>query len=75
MTRGHSILFDDNTCVITHKKLGHKVQISTTSNKMFPLDVSNREDFALTTSTKDDSTLCHLRYRHLHMKGLKILGY
>ena len=49
MTRGHSVLFDDNTCVITHKKSGHKVQI------------------ALTASMKDDSTLWHLRYGHLHM--------
>ena len=32
MTRGHSVLFDDNTCVITHKKSGHKVQIAMTSN-------------------------------------------
>ena len=60
MTRGHSVLFDDN--IITHKKSDHKVQIAMTSNKMFPLDVSNMEDFALTPSTKDDSTLWHLRY-------------
>ena len=72
-TKGHSILFDDNTCVITHKKSGHKVQIDMTSNKMFPLDISNMENFALTASTKDDSTLWHLRYGHLHMNGLKIL--
>ena len=52
MTRGHSILFDDNTCVIAHK-----VQIAMTSNKMFPLDISNMEDFALAASTKDDSTV------------------
>ena len=44
-----------------------------TSNKMFPPDVSNMEDFALTASTKGDSTLWHLRYGHLYMKGLKIL--
>ena len=28
MTREHSVLFNDNTCVITHKKSGHKVQIA-----------------------------------------------
>ena len=44
-----------------------------TSYKMFPLDVSNGEDFALIASIKDDSTLWHLRYGHPHMKGLKIL--
>ena len=73
MSREHYVLFDDNTCVITHKKSGHKVQIVMTSNKMFPLDVSNMEDFALTTSIKDDSALWHLRYGHLYRKGLKIL--
>ena len=53
MTKGYFVLFDDNTCVVTHKKSGHKVQIVITSNKMFPRDVSNMEDFALTVSTKD----------------------
>ncbi|XP_022974781.1 uncharacterized protein LOC111473517 [Cucurbita maxima] len=57
MTRGHSVLFDDNTSVITHKKSGHKVQNVSTSNKMFRPDVSNMENFAFTASTKDDSTL------------------
>ena len=32
MTRGHSVLLDDITCVITHTKSGHKVQIAMTSN-------------------------------------------
>ena len=41
MTRRYSIVFDDNTCVITNKKSGHKVQIVRTLNKMFPLDVSD----------------------------------
>ena len=44
-----------------------------TSNKMFPLDVSNLENFALATSVKDDSNLWHLRYGHLNIKGLKLL--
>ena len=43
-----------------------------TSNKMFPLDVSNMGDFALVTNTKDHSILWHMIYEHLHMKGLKI---
>ena len=57
----------------THKKSGNKVQIAITSNKMFPLGVSNMEDSALIASTKDDSTLWHLRYGHLHTKDLEIL--
>ena len=52
MIRGHSVLFDDNTCVMTHKKLGHKVQIAMTSNKMFPLDISNVEDLLLVLARK-----------------------
>ena len=42
MTRENSIIFDDNTYVITNKKSCHKVQIVMPSNKMFPRDVSNR---------------------------------
>lgn len=71
---GYSVLFDDNTCVIKNKKSGQKVQISMTSNKMFPLDVSNMENFALAASAKDDSKLWHLRYGHLNIKGLKLLS-
>ncbi|XP_037493577.1 uncharacterized protein LOC119370128 [Jatropha curcas] len=74
MAGGHSILFDDNTCVITNKKLSRRVQIPMTLNKMFPLDVSNMENFALAANAKDDSMLWHLRYGHLHMKGLKLLS-
>lgn len=40
---------------------------------MFPLDVSNMENFALAASVKDDSKLWHLRYGHLNIKGLKLL--
>lgn len=69
MAGGHSILFEDNKCVITNKMSSKKVEIGMTSNKMFPLDVSNVENFVLAASAKDDSTLWHLRYEHLNMKG------
>ena len=57
ITREHSIIFDNNKCIITNKKSGYKVQIFINSNKMFPLDVYNIENFSLAASTKDDSTL------------------
>lgn len=41
---------------------------------MFPLDVSNMENFALAKSVKDDLTLWHLRYGHLNIKGLQLLS-
>ncbi|GMJ07548.1 hypothetical protein HRI_004424000 [Hibiscus trionum] len=57
MVGGHSLVFDDNKCVITNKKSGHQVHIGMTSNKVFPLDVSNMENFALAANAKDDSKL------------------
>jgi len=73
MIDGHSLWFDDDACVITNKKTGKKVRISMTPNNMFPLDVSNMENFALAASAKDDSKLWHLRYGHLNINGLKLL--
>ena len=74
MTSGYSILFDEDACVITNKKLGKQVHVIMTPNKMFPLDVSNMDNFALTTSAKDYSKLWHLRYGHLNIKGLQLLS-
>jgi hypothetical protein len=74
MAGGYSIVFDNDACVITNKKSGKKVHVSMTPNKMFPLDVSTMQNFALAASTKDDSKLWHLRYGHLNMKGLKLLS-
>ena len=74
MASGYSVVFDDNACVIRNKKSGQKFHISMTSNKLFPLDVSNMENFALAARANDDSKLWHLRYGHLNMKGLKLLS-
>ena len=41
---------------------------------MFPLDVSDMEILALTTSLKVDSKLWHLRYGHLNIKDLQLLS-
>ncbi|XP_017640187.1 uncharacterized protein LOC108481587 [Gossypium arboreum] len=53
---------------------GKQVHIHMTPNKMFPLDVSNMENFVLAPSAMDDSKLWHLRYGHLNSKGLKLLS-
>ncbi|PHT34633.1 hypothetical protein CQW23_26433 [Capsicum baccatum] len=47
MIDGHSLWFDGDACVITNKKSGKKVRITMTPNKIFPLDVSNMENFSL----------------------------
>jgi len=44
------------------------------SNKMFPLDVSDMENFSLAANANDDSKLWHLRYGHLNINCLKLLG-
>ncbi|KAL4312806.1 hypothetical protein GQ457_01G025220 [Hibiscus cannabinus] len=74
MAGGCSLVFDDNECVVTNKKSGQQVHIGMTPNKMFPLDVSTMENFALAANAKDDSELWHLRYGHLNVKGLKLLS-
>ncbi|XP_047258238.1 uncharacterized protein LOC124890434 [Capsicum annuum] len=51
MTDGYSLWFDDDACVITNKKSGKKVRITMTPNNMFPLDVSNMENFALSAKS------------------------
>lgn len=40
---------------------------------MFPLDVSNVENFSLITGAQNDSELWHLRYKHLNFKGPQLL--
>ena len=71
MGSGYSILLDDEACVIKEKKLGlAMVSIHMTKNKMFPLEVSNVENFALVVGGKNDSKLWHLRYGNLNFNGL-----
>ncbi|KAL3537426.1 hypothetical protein ACH5RR_000792 [Cinchona calisaya] len=71
---GYSVLFDDGACVIKDKKSGQTViNVHMTENKMFPLEVSKVENFALVTGAQNNSKLWHLRYGHLNVKGLKLL--
>lgn len=75
MSSGYSVLFEDGACVIRDKKSGQLVvNVSMAENKMFPLEVSNFNHYALVASKKSESTLWHLRYGHLNVKGLKLLS-
>lgn len=64
----------NDACVITSKNSGKKVYITMPPNKMFSLNVSDMKNFALATSAKDDSKLLHLRYNHLNINDLILLG-
>ena len=76
MKTGYSILFDDECCVIRHKKTGNTIaNVQVAKNTMFPLQVSNVVNSTLVVkgiNTEED--LCHLHYRHLNLNGLKLLS-
>ena len=40
---------------------------------MFPFDISNAGSNAIVVKGKNEANLCHLRYGHLHINGLKLL--
>ncbi|XP_016567276.1 uncharacterized protein LOC107865544 [Capsicum annuum] len=72
---GYSLLFDDRACVIKDKTSRQTmVNVLMAENRMFPLKVSNVENFALVTDAKNESELWNLRYGHLTFKGLKLLS-
>lgn len=74
MQNGYLVLFDNGECCIREKKTGRKmISIMMTKNQMFPLDLSTVGHFVLTARAEEDSTLWHLRYGHLHLKGLTLL--
>ena len=71
---GFSILFDGNACVIVDKKSRQTMaDMLVTQNIMFPFDFSNDGSNALVVKGKNEPNLCHLRYGHLHINGLKLL--
>ena len=58
MSSGYSILFDCGACVIKDKKSGQVVvNVAMTENKMFPIEVSNVNQYALVASKNSESTL------------------
>ncbi|KAJ0041452.1 hypothetical protein Pint_28226 [Pistacia integerrima] len=75
MVSGYCIVFDDGSCVIKDKKSGQIIAtVKMASNKMFPLEVSTVEDFALIAKGCSEAKLWHLRYGHLNINGLKLLS-
>ncbi|KAJ0007943.1 hypothetical protein Pint_29117 [Pistacia integerrima] len=75
MASGYSILFDDVSCVIRDKKSDQIiVDVRMTPNKLFPLEVSSVESHALVVKGNRESSLWHLRYGNLNVKGLKLLS-
>ena len=74
MKGGFSILFDGNACVIIDKKSRQTIaNVLVTQNNMFPFDISNAGSNAFVVKGKNEANLCHLRFGHLHINGLKLL--
>lgn len=74
MISGYSILFDDGVCIIKDKKSGQiTAKVSMAKNKMFPLEVSMIENYAMIANGDSETQLWHLRYGHLNINGLKLL--
>lgn len=74
MGEGYSVLFDGGIGSVYDKKSDrHIASIPKASNRMFLLDVSSKENCALTVKASE-SNLWHLRYGHLNVKGLKLLA-
>ena len=69
-----STLFDGNACVIIDQKSRQTIaNVLVTQNNLFPFDVSNAGSNAFVVKGKNEPNLCHLRYGHLHINGLKLL--
>ena len=69
-----SFLFDGNGCVIIDKKSRQTIaNVLVTQKNMFPFDILNAGSNALIIKGKNEANLCHLRYGHLHINGLKLL--
>lgn len=75
MAEGHSVLFDDDACIIKNKQRGQvAARVLMEQNNTFPLEVSSNDDIALVTDGVDYSKLWHLHYGHLNVKGLQLLN-
>ena len=67
-----STLFDGNACVIIEQKSRQTIA-NVTQNNMFPFHISNAGSNAFVVKGKNEADLCHLRFGHLHINGLKLL--
>ncbi|XP_016570895.2 uncharacterized protein LOC107868760 [Capsicum annuum] len=74
MVNGYSILFDNDSCIVSDKKSGQTVAIvPMTQNNMFPLNVSNIIKNVLVVKSVNETQLWHLRYGYLNINRLKLL--
>lgn len=72
---GCSVVFEKGICKILEKQSGKLIaNVQMTKNKMFPLGVSSVVSMALAANVMEVSKLCHLRYGHLNINGLKLLS-
>lgn len=71
---GYSVIFENGHCDI-HDQNRKIMSIKMTPNKMFPLNISHSETSnALIAKGNSESSLWHLRYGHLNINGLRLLG-
>ncbi|KAJ9542646.1 hypothetical protein OSB04_029152 [Centaurea solstitialis] len=72
---GYKVVFDDDACDIIDMKYGQTVATAQmTQNRMFSIDVSTIDRKVLVVKGDNEAKLWHLRYGHLHLNGLKLLG-
>ena len=70
----YQIHFDNKECKVIDKKKNMVMEkIEMTKNKVFPLAISYSNDMALKGESIEESLLWHLRYGHLHQRGLQLL--
>ena len=74
LQRGFLVKFEDDCCVISDKKNNTLVaKIKMTTNKVFPLFITSKENYALEAEKVDGSFLWHQRYGHLNQRSLQLL--
>ncbi|KAK3027213.1 hypothetical protein RJ639_040802 [Escallonia herrerae] len=75
MACGYSILFDDGAWVIEDKKSRQiMASVRTAESMIFPLEVSAIDKKFLVASEQNVTNLWHLYYRHLNVRGFKLLS-
>lgn len=71
---GYIVLFSNEAYYIKVAETGQLVfKVQMTANKIFPLDITQMENYGLITKELSRSTLWYLRYGHLSEKVLKLL--
>ncbi|BBG94220.1 hypothetical protein Prudu_002447, partial [Prunus dulcis] len=74
LQRGFLVKFEDDCCVISDKKNNTLVaKIKMTTNKVFSLFTTSKENYALEAAKVDGSLLWHLRYGHLNQRNMQLL--